>query len=89
VRTGRLLEAAFDVHNPLACGFLERLYGNALALELRRRGLDYAQESPSKIRYRDTIVGDYLADIFVETRVILELKVCASLDPSHSAQVLN
>jgi GxxExxY protein len=87
--TGRILEAAFDVHNALGCGFLERVYSNALAIELRRSGLDCAQESPLKIRYRDTIVGDYLADIIVDGRVIIELKACSSLDPSHSAQVLN
>jgi len=87
--TGRILEAAFSVHNTLGCGFLERVYANALAIELRSSGLDCAQESPLKIRYRDTIVGDYVADIIVDSRVIVELKACASLDPSHSAQVMN
>jgi len=87
--TGRILEAAFDVHNTLGCGFLERVYANALAIELRRGGLDCAQQSPLKIRYRDTIVGDYIADIIVDNRVIIELKACASLDPSHSAQLMN
>jgi GxxExxY protein len=87
--TGKILEAAFDVHNTLGCGFLERVYANALAIELRRNGLDCAQQSPLKIRYRDTIVGDYVADIIVDNRVIIELKACAPLDPSHSAQVMN
>jgi len=87
--TGKILEAAFAVHNVLGAGFVERVYANALAIELRRSGLDYAQESPLKIRYRDTIVGDYVADVIVDGRVIIELKACASLDPSHSAQVMN
>jgi GxxExxY protein len=87
--TGKILEAAFAVHNTLGCGFLERVYSNALLIELRSSGLDCAQASPLKIRYRDTIVGDYIADIIVDNRVIIELKACASLDPSHSAQVMN
>ncbi len=87
--TGKILEAAFAVHNVLGAGFVERVYSNALAIELRRSGLDCAQECPLKIRYRDTIVGDYVADIIVHGRVIIELKACASLDPSHSAQVIN
>jgi len=69
--TGRILEAAFVVHNALGSGFLERVYANALLIELRSSGLDCAQESPLKIRYRDTIVGDYVADIIVDSRGLL------------------
>ena len=87
--TGKILEAAFAVHNVLGAGFVERVYANALAIELRRSGLDCAQERPLKITYRDTIVGDYVADMIVDKRVIIELKACASLDPSHSAQLMN
>ncbi len=87
--TGKILEAAFAVHNTLGSGFLERVYANALLLELRRSGIDCVQEAQLKVTYRDTIVGDYIADIIVDNRVILELKACASLDPGHSAQVMN
>src|ERR1700678_1847667 len=86
--TGKILEAAFDVHNTLGCGFLERVYANALAIELRRTGLDCVQQSPLKIRYRDTIVGDYVAEIIVDNRVIIELKAHPPLDPRASAQVM-
>jgi GxxExxY protein len=83
--TGKILEAAFVVHNALGSGFLERVYANALLIELRGCGLDCAPGSPLKIRYRDTIVGDYIADTTVDNRVIIERKARASLDPSHSA----
>src|SRR3984885_4804024 len=87
--TGKILEAAFDVHNTLGCGFLERVYANALAIELRRNGLDCAQQSPLKIRYRDTIVGDYVADIIVDNRVIIELTAFAPSTRCECAHVMN
>src|SRR5579863_484175 len=87
--TGKVLESAFTVHNALGVGFLERVYSNALALELRRNRIDCVQEAPLKVTYRDTIVGDYVADILVERRVLIEMKACAALDPNHSAQIIN
>lgn len=87
--TGAILQSAFAVHNTLGAGFLERVYSNALALELEAHGLKYVQNEQLQVKYRGTIVGDYIADITVENRVILELKACASLDPSHSAQLMN
>jgi GxxExxY protein len=87
--TGKILEAAFAVHNTLGAGFLERLYSNALSIELRRGGQACIQEAQLKVTYRDTIVGDYIADIIVDNRVIIELKACGALDSSHSAQLMN
>ena len=87
--TGTILQAAFAVHNTLGAGFLERVYSNALALELQSHRLKCVQNEQLQVKYRETIVRDYIADIIVENRVILELKACASLDPSHSAQLMN
>jgi GxxExxY protein len=87
--TGTILQAAFAVHNALGAGFLERVYSNALALELETHGLKYGKNEQLQVKYRGSIVGDYIADMIVENRVILELKACASLDPSHSAQLMN
>jgi GxxExxY protein len=87
--TGKVLESAFTVHNSLGAGFLERVYSNALVLELRRNGIDCVQEAPLNVTYRDTIVGDYVADILVERRVLIEMKACAALDKNHSAQIIN
>ncbi len=87
--TEKILRCAFAVHNTLGAGFLERVYSNALAVELRACGVNLIQELPLKIEYRNTIVGDYIADLVVDGRVLVELKACASLDPVHTAQILN
>jgi GxxExxY protein len=77
--TEKILHAAFAVHNAIGAGFLERVYSNALAVELRAQGVALQNELPLKIRYRDTIVGDCVADLVVERRVLVELKACAAL----------
>jgi GxxExxY protein len=87
--TEKILRAAFAVHNALGAGFLERVYSNALAVELRLQDIALQNELPLKIQYRNTIVGDYVADLVVDGRVLVELKACASLDPVHTAQILN
>jgi len=87
--TGKILECAFAVHNALGTGFLERVYSNALALELRRNEIDCVREVPLKVTYRGVIVGDYVADILVAGRVSIELKACAVLDSNHAAQIMN
>ncbi len=87
--TGTILQAAFAVHNTLGAGFLERVYANALGVELNTHELKFVQNQQLQVKYRDVMVGDYIADMVVENRVILELKACASLDPSHSAQLMN
>jgi GxxExxY protein len=87
--TGKILEAAFGVHNVLGAGFLERVYSNALSVELRAKGLKCMQEAPLKVNYKGTIVGDYAADMVVEDAVLIELKACTALDPNHRAQIIN
>jgi GxxExxY protein len=87
--TGKILECAFNVHNALGVGFLERVYSNALAIEMAAAGLICVQHAPLEVRYKSADVGDYVADMLVERPVLLELKACASLDPSHSAQIMN
>ena len=87
--TQKILEGAFSVHNTLGCGFLEKVYSNALLFELRNMNLCCEHEVPFKVRYREIVVGDYCADLIVEKRVLVELKACASLDSAHEAQVLN
>lgn len=87
--TGAILQSAFAVYNTLGAGFLERVYSNALAVELDSRQPKVVQNEQLQVKYRDIIAGDYIADMIVENRVIVELKACASLDPSHSAQLMN
>lgn len=87
--TGAILKAAFTVHNTLGVGFLEKVYANALLLELRAANIACEQELPLKVRYRNVIIGDYVADLLVDKRVLVELKACAALGPAHEAQLLN
>jgi GxxExxY protein len=87
--TEAIIGAAFTVSNTLGCGFVEKVYENALALELRRAGLDVKQQVPMEVRYRQEIVGLFQADLVVEDEVVLELKAARDIDAAHRAQCLN
>ncbi|UYN91675.1 MAG: GxxExxY protein [Anaerolineales bacterium] len=87
--TKTIIGCAYEVGNTLGSGFLERVYENALAIELRAHGLQIAQQVPFKIKYKDAIVGDYFADLIVENRVIVEIKSVRALDKAHIAQCIN
>ncbi len=71
------------------CGFLEKVYENALVLKLRKAGLDVRQQHDAAVYYDDQVVGQYTIDLFVESSVIVELKAVAALDDVHRAQCLN
>jgi GxxExxY protein len=87
--TEAVIGAAFAVSNSLGCGFLEKVYENALAIELRRRGFGVRQQAPMEVRYRDEIVGLYSADLVVDEQVVVELKAVKALDHVHRAQCMN
>ena len=70
-------------------GFLEKVYENALVMELREVGPKIAQQSPVKVHYKGESVGDYVADILVEGQIILEVKAVKHIDEVHQAQLLN
>ncbi|MBN1626624.1 MAG: GxxExxY protein [Deltaproteobacteria bacterium] len=75
--------AVFEVNRVLGPGFLEKVYENALLIELKARGLKAEAQAPITVSYKDNIVGEYLADIVVEDKVIVELKTVESLDKIH------
>ena len=87
--TEKIIKAAYKVHNVLGFGFLEKVYKNALIIELKRMGLKVSSEIPIKVYYRDEIVGEYVADIIVEDKVILELKAVKDLAEVHEVQLVN
>jgi len=80
---------AFGEMNKLGRGFLEKVYENALAHELRKAGLSVAQQCGIKVRYDDIIVGEYTADLLVDGAVVVELKAVKALDGIHTAQCIN
>jgi GxxExxY protein len=87
--TEKILAAAFKVQNTLGCGFLEKVYENALAVELAQRELPVEQQKALKVLYEGAVVGDYQADLVVDGRVLVECKAVSTLDPVHEAQLLN
>jgi GxxExxY protein len=87
--TERVIGCAYTVSNTLGCGFLEKVYENALAIELRKTGLRVEQQHGIQVTYDGQVVGDFLADLFVEDCVIVELKAGKTLDDAHYAQCLN
>jgi len=87
--TERIIGCAFRVANALGHGFLEKVYENALAREMRKCGLDAVQQRGIVVLYDNVIVGEYTADLFVEDQVIVELKVVAALSDVHLPQCRN
>ncbi len=81
--------AAFEVSNELGVGYIEKVYENALAHELRLRGYNSKQQEELIVRYKDVVVGEYKPDLLVEEKLIVELKCASSFAPEHLAQCLN
>ena len=87
--TEKIIGAAYKVANTLGCGFLEKVYENALCIEIKKLGLDVKQQYNLPVYYDGEIVGNYYADLFIEDSVIVELKTAKELAPEFSAQVIN
>ena len=87
--TGQIIGASHTVHNELGHGFLEKVYQNALMIELRDLGLIVEKESPIKVKYKGHIVGDYFADLLVENKLIVEIKAVKQLTEVHEVQLVN
>jgi GxxExxY protein len=87
--TSAIIGAFYDVYNELGYGFLEKVYENALAYELNKRGLSIQQQAPIKVYYDELLVGQYFADLLVEDAIIIELKAAEGIAEEHEAQLLN
>jgi GxxExxY protein len=87
--THQLIGAAFEVHNILGYGFLERVYQRALQVELEARDVNAELEPKIKVRFKGVIVGDYAADLLVASQIIVELKTDPTYQTTHESQLLN
>jgi len=87
--TEKIIGCSYTVSNTLGCGFLEKVYENALAHELRKAGFKVLQQHEIEVYYDGVVVGKYIADLFVEDSVIVEIKANSGLDDSQKAQCLN
>jgi GxxExxY protein len=84
-----ILGCAFEVIKELGAGFLESVYQKALLFALLEKGLAVKNQHPIKVWFRGHKVGDYYADLFVEEKILVELKAVKSIAPEHQAQVIN
>jgi GxxExxY protein len=87
--TDQIIGAFFAVYNGLGYGFLEKVYENAFAHELRLCGLQVEQQQRIQVHYHGSVVGEYFSDICVNGLIILELKVAENISDAHTAQLLN
>ena len=87
--TEKIIGCVHQVSNVLGPGFLEKVYENALAVELGRAGLQTVQQHRIVVRYKDILVGDFVADLLVEECIIVEIKAVRALDDIHTAQCVN
>ena len=87
--THEIIGAAFAVQKELGYGFLEKVYENALMVELRQRGLQVGQQTPIDVQYKGVPVGHYVADLVVEGKVLVELKAEKGYNRHHEAQLLH
>lgn len=87
--TELIIGSAYEVANELGSGFLEKVYENSLNIELKRKGLEVEQQKKIKVFYKGEIVGEYIADVLVNDKIILELKSLKSIENIHIAQCLN
>ncbi|MEM7114502.1 MAG: GxxExxY protein [Chloroflexota bacterium] len=79
----------YTVYNTLGYGFLEKVYENALVIELRQKGLTVQQQFPIEVFYKGDTVGKYFADLLIEDKIILELKAAKIIAQSHLVQLQN
>lgn len=87
--THEIIAAAYEVHGELGGGFLEKVYENALVIELANRGLNVTPQAQIEVKYKGDTVGVYYADVFVNDAVICEIKAASAIASSHQAQLLN
>lgn len=87
--TEKIIHAFYKVYNILGYGFLEKVYENALVIELQKMGFFITQQYNIKVYYDEKIVGDYFADIIVDDKIIVELKAAESLREEHKTQLIN
>lgn len=80
---------AYEVGKHLKYGYLEKVYENALAYEIRKAGLKVQQQQNIKVKYKDIVAGDYVADLLVEDCVLVELKTSKGIEDANIAQSLN
>ncbi len=87
--TGKVLKAYFNVYNKIGYGFYEKVYENALTIELKKMNLKCENQKPISVYYDDEIVGSYIADMIIEDKIVVELKAVEGIIEQHEIQLVN
>ena len=87
--TETIIKVFYEIYGKLGYGFLEKIYENAMMIDLKKEGLKAVSQSPIKVLYDGNTLGEYFADILVEDEVIVEIKATKKLALEHEAQLLN
>jgi GxxExxY protein len=87
--TDKIIKCFYNVHDELGPGFLESVYEKALIYELEKNGLKVESQKPIKVNYKGIICGNFIADLVVENKIIIELKAISCLQNVHEAQLIN
>mgnify|MGYP000754843122 CR=1 FL=1 len=87
--TSKIISCFYKVYNSLGFGFLEKVYENALMIELKKNNLAVEKQKQIKVFYEDNLVGEYFADLVVEDKIIIELKAAEILIEEHELQLIN
>lgn len=87
--TSKIISCFYKVYNTLGFGFLEKVYENAMLIELNESGLTTERQKPISVFYNEKLVGEYFADLIVDSKVIIELKAAESLIEEHELQLIN
>jgi len=85
--TEKIIKVFYQVYNELGYGFLEKVYENAMMIELQSNGLYCIKQQAVKVHYKGILIGDYFADIIVNETVILELKAAEAIVQEHEFQM--
>ena len=87
--SNRIVEAYYNVQRVLGKGLAEKVYENALCIELEEMGIPYVRQKELPVEYKGHNIGNYIADVFVDEKIILELKAVTAITQEHVAQTLN
>lgn len=87
--TAEIINSFYKVFNTLRYGFLEKVYENALSIELKKKGFTCEKQKPITVFYDNEIVGEYYADLLINNEIIIELKACETLMLEHEIQIVN
>ena len=87
--TQQIIGCSYKIHNALGPGFLEKVYENALRIELEKLGLNIKQQEPLTVMYEGHVVGEYFVDLWVDGRLVIELKAVQTLTQRHEVQLVN